>query len=189
MLSAVYATAGLLQADNPPVPEDDLNPIAIELKEVAWGFGSFVVLALVMRYWLFPIVRDGMQARYDKIQGDKESAETLTAAARADVAEYEARLVSVRTEAQQKVDAARETLESERSEKIGAANDRIAEKRSEAQAAVDAARSEAMDDVEGAVVAVVSRATEIALGRPADESTVRSAVRDNMGAAAGTGGS
>ena len=27
-------------------PESDLNPIAPELKEVVWGFGAFVVLAL-----------------------------------------------------------------------------------------------------------------------------------------------
>ena len=97
----------------------ELNPIAPEAKELIWGFGAFVVLFVCMRVWLFPKVREGMQARYDMIQSDNESAETLTAAARADVAEYEARLASVRAEAQQKVDAARATLESERAERLG----------------------------------------------------------------------
>ena len=42
-----------------PGPENDLNPIFPEVKEVVWGFGSFVVLALAMRLYLFRKVRDG----------------------------------------------------------------------------------------------------------------------------------
>ncbi len=159
----------------------ELNPIAPEPKEMIWGFGAFVVLALCLRYWLFPKVRDGMQARYDSIQSDRESAETLTAAARADVAEYEARLTSVRAEAQQKVDAARATLEAERSEQLGVVNARIAEKRAAAVAEVEAARQAAMGDVEAAVTDVVSRATEIATGKAADADKVVGAVRSSMG--------
>ncbi len=163
----------------------ELNPIAPEVKEMIWGFGAFVVLAVCLRFWLFPKVRAGMQARYDGIQGDRESADTLTAAARADVAEYEARLASVRADAQEKVDAARATLEGERSDKVAAANKRIADKRAAATAEVDAARQAAMGDVESAVSDVVARATEIAIGKTADPSTVSTAVRSAMGASAG----
>ncbi|TFH13171.1 MAG: hypothetical protein E4H05_11390, partial [Acidimicrobiales bacterium] len=59
-------------------PESDLNPIAPELKEIVWGFGAFVVLALAMRLFLFRKVRDGMTARYGSIEGDLEQAEALT---------------------------------------------------------------------------------------------------------------
>lgn len=159
----------------------ELNPIAPEAKEVLWGFGAFVVLAVCLRYWLFPKVREGMQARYDRIQSDKESADTLTASARADVAEYEARLASVRAEAQGKVDAARATLEAERSEQLAAVNARIAEKRAAAAAEVEAARQAAMGDVESAVTDVVGRATEIATGRAPSADTVRNAVSNVMG--------
>ena len=163
----------------------ELNPIAPEAKEMIWGFGAFVVLAICLRFWLFPKVRGGMQARYDKVQSDQESAETLTAAARADVAEYEARLSSVRAEAQQKVDAARATLEAERSEQIGAANARISEQRAAATAEVEAARQAAMGDVESAVTDVVTRATEIATGKAPNASAVQSAVGSAMGASTG----
>jgi F-type H+-transporting ATPase subunit b len=163
----------------------ELNPIAPEAKEMIWGFGAFVVLAICLRFWLFPKVREGMQARYDKVQSDKESAETLTAAARADVAEYEARLTSVRAEAQQKVDAARATLEAERSEQIGAANARISEQRAAATAEVEAARQAAMGDVESAVTDVVTRATEIVTGKAPNASAVQSAVGSAMGAGTG----
>lgn len=168
-----------IETDPAECPE--LNPIAPEAKEMIWGFGAFVVMAVVIRYLLFPKIREGMSARYDKIHGDQESAETLTAAARADVAEYEARLASVRAEAQAKVDAARATLETERSEQVAAVNARIAEKRAAAQAEVDAARAAARGDVEGAVADVVSRATEIATGRAPDAATVQSSVQSAMG--------
>ncbi|MFN3255653.1 MAG: hypothetical protein ACE37B_08150 [Ilumatobacter sp.] len=173
---------GELQTDPANCPE--LNPIAPEVKEMAWGFGAFVILALCLRYWLFPKVRDGMTARYESIESDRESAQTLTAAARADVAEYEARLASVRHEAQQKVDAARATLEKERSERLAEANARIAAKRAEVAAEVEAARQAAMGDVESAVSDVVGRAVEIATGKPADPSVVQTSVRSTMGAGA-----
>ena len=122
-----------------------------------------------------------MAQRYEKIQGDKESAETLTAAARADVAEYEARLTSVRAEAQQQVDAARSTLESERSARLAEVNASIAERRAAATAEVDAARAAAQGDVEAAVSDVVTRATELVVGKRPDPGTVDAAVRSAMG--------
>ncbi len=158
----------------------ELNPIAPEMKEVIWGGGAFIVLLVVLRVWLFPKVREGMAARYDSIQSDRESAETLTAAARADVAEFEARLASVRSEAQERTEAARATLEAERTEAIGEANARIAEKRAAAAAEVEAARQAAMGDVESAVTDVVSRATEIAVGDAPSPDAVRSAVQGAM---------
>ena len=167
-------------------PESDLNPIAPELKEVVWGFGAFVVLALAMRLFLFRKVRDGMTSRYGRIEGDLQSAEESTASARADVAEYEARLTSVRAEAQQKVEAARATLEAERTERLTVVNAGIAERRAEAAAEVEVARAAAMGDVESAVADVVGNAASLAL--QADGSTavsddvVRRAVRSAMGA-------
>ena len=41
------------------VPENDLNPIAPEVKEMVWGFGAFVVLAVLMRWVLFPRMQQG----------------------------------------------------------------------------------------------------------------------------------
>ncbi|MFK7917873.1 MAG: hypothetical protein AB8G14_07335 [Ilumatobacter sp.] len=165
---------------SPECPE--LNPIAPEMKEVIWGGGAFIVMLVVLRVWLFPKVREGMASRYDSIQSDRESADTLTAAARADVAEFEARLASVRSDAQQRTDSARATLEAERNEAIGAANARIAEKRAAVAAEVEAARQAAMGDVEAAVTDVVGRATEIAVGTAPSADTVRTAVQDTMNA-------
>ncbi len=162
-------------------PESDLNPIAPELKEVVWGFGAFVVLALAMRLFLFRKVRDGMTSRYGRIEGDLEQAEALTASARADVAEYDAQVATVRAEAQTRVEAARATLEAERSEKLAAANARIADKRSAAAAEVDAAKQAARGQVESAVADVSARLGELATGRRPSDDVVRGAVAQAMG--------
>ena len=38
------------------------GPIVPELKEVAWCAGSFILLALLLRFWLVPAVKKGMDA-------------------------------------------------------------------------------------------------------------------------------
>ncbi len=161
-------------------PESDLNPIFPEVKEVVWGFGAFVVLALAMRLFLFRKVRDGMTARYDRIEGDLEAAEESTTSARADVTAYEAQVASVRAEAQTRVEAARATLESERTEQIAAVNARIADKRGVAAAEVDAAKLAARGQVESAVVDVSARLSELATGRRPSDDVVSRAVGDAM---------
>jgi F-type H+-transporting ATPase subunit b len=159
-------------------PENDLNPIAPEPKEMLWGFGSFVVMAIAIRYWLFPIVREGMKRRYDHVHDDFEQAETLTAAARAEVAEYEAQVASVRADAHSRVDAARATLEAERSEKVAEVNARINDKKAAATAQVESVRVAAEDQVNAAVAEVVTTAGRIATGRTPSPEAVSAAIAD-----------
>jgi F-type H+-transporting ATPase subunit b len=138
-----------------------------------------------MRYVLFPKLRKGMDARAEKIREQRAAAESVTAAAQADVSNYEAQVAALRHEAQQRVEAARATLEAERSERLAAANAEIAQRRAAALADVEAARAAAQGDVETAVVDVVGHAARIVTGRTVDPAVVQSTVRDVMGAEAG----
>jgi F-type H+-transporting ATPase subunit b len=178
LLDATFVTAE--EGSEAEGPESDLNPIFPEVKEVVWGFGAFVVLALAMRLFLFRKVRDGMSARYDRIEGDLETAQASTTSARADVADYEAQLAAVRADAQTRVEAARATLEAERTEQIAAANARIAEKRGAAAAEVDAAKQAARGQVEAAVADVSVRLSELATGRRPSDEVVQRAVGEAM---------
>ncbi len=156
------------------------NPIAPEGKELLWGGLSFVVMAVAIRYFLFPKLKKGMDDRYAGIRADHESAEATTAAARGDVAEYEKALAAVRAEAAAKVDAARQTLDSERQAAISELNSRIAARRSEADAALSAAREANRSQITAAVSAVVTRATELSVGRAPDAAVVERAIADAM---------
>jgi F-type H+-transporting ATPase subunit b len=175
-LSEHAATAAATEDKGP-------SPIAPELKELVWGGGSFIVLFVLMRYWLFPRVKKGMVARYGKIQGDHEAADALRAEARGEVAAYNQELAMVKAEAAKRIDAVRQTLETERAAAIGAANERIAAKRAEANAVNDAARAAAAPHVHAAVADVSGRAAELATGRKPEAAMVESVVTSLMGAA------
>ena len=165
-LPQAYAEATTTAEDKGP------SPIAPEIKELAWGAGAFIVLFVLMRLVLFPRLKQGMDARYGKIRGDHETADATRAAAKAEVAEYEAELALVKAEARLRVDAARQTLEGERTVALADANDRIAARRAEATAANDAARAAAEEHIQAAVADVSSRAAELATGRRPDPAEV-----------------
>ena len=160
--------------------EEGPSPIAPEIKELAWGAGSFIVLALLMRFFLFPRLKKGMDARYAHIRGGHEQADNARAAARAEVSEYESALATVKAEASERVDAARHTLETERTARLAEVNAAIAVKREAAAAAAEAAREAVRGDVASAAADVTARTIELATGNAPDASAVRNAVEQSM---------
>jgi len=156
------------------------NPIAPESKELYWAAGSFIVLFILMRFFFFPKIKKGMEARYAGIRGNVEGADKVKADARGAVAEYEKALDAVRAEAAARVDKARQTVDAERQAKLAEVNGRIAAKRAEADAANAAARAAVRDQVAAAVTQVASKAAELATGRTPDAATVQQAVTAAM---------
>jgi len=161
-------------------PDKGPSPIAPEVKELAWGAGAFILLFVMMRLVIFPRLKTGMDARYGKIRGDHQNADDTRAAARAEVAAYEAELATVKAEVRQRIDAARQTLETERTAALAEANERIAVRRAEAIAATDAARTAAAQHISEAVVDVSSRVAELATGRRPDAAAVTGIVSSLM---------
>jgi F-type H+-transporting ATPase subunit b len=162
--------------------QDGPSPLAIEPKELAWGAGAFILLALLMRFWLFPAVKKGMDARYAHIRGGHEQADQARAAAQNEVAEYESALATVKAEANERVEAARQTLEAERSARLAEVNAAIAAKREAAAAEAAAAREAMRGDIAAAVADVTARTVELTIGRAPDPEVVRRAVDSVMGA-------
>ncbi|MEY2958592.1 MAG: synthase subunit [Actinomycetota bacterium] len=159
------------------------NPISPETKELYWGAGAFLVLAVVMRYLLFPRLKRSMDQRYASIRADVEGADAVRAAAHADVAAYERALADARAEAAARVDAARAALDAERNAELTKVNARIAERRSVADAASAATREAVRSEISAAVASVVTRATEIAVGRaPSADAVQRAVARAMQGA-------
>lgn len=158
------------------------SPIVPEMKELAWGAGSFIVFALLMRFFLYPRLKAGMDARYASIRDGHESADAARAAARAEVADYESAIAGVKAEAAARVDAARLVLDEERNAALAEVNARIATKREAAAAAAEADREAVRGQIEGAVADVASRAVELAVGKRPDAAVVSQAVSESMSA-------
>ena len=156
------------------------NPIAPEIKELAWGAGSFIVFLFFMRLFLVPKVRKGMASRYESIQADHEYASATRDGAKQDVARYEAAIAEIRSEAARRLEVARQTLDKERSEKVAQVNAQIAQRRTAAEAEVAAARAAAQSQIVTAVGAVTTRATQIAVGVSPDAAIVSRSVQQAM---------
>ena len=156
------------------------NPIAPEIKELAWGAGSFIVFLFFMRLFLVPKVRKGMASRYESIQADHEYASATRDGARQDVARYESAIAEIRSEAARRLETARQTLDKERQEKVAQVNAQIAQRRAAAEAEVAAARAAAQGQIVTAVGAVTTRATQIAVGVSPDAAIVSRSVQQAM---------
>jgi F-type H+-transporting ATPase subunit b len=161
------------------------NPILPVPAEMAWGLGSFLVLVLLMRVWLYPGLKKGIDARNAKVRADHESAEATRDAAARDLAQYEAAIATARGEAAGVIDAARQDVDEDRRTKIAAANARIADQRSVAAAEIEAARHAALGQVEDIVVEVASAAAEKIVGAPIDRASARPLVSEVVRAGVG----
>ena len=160
------------------VPEP--NPIAPDTSELLWASGSFFVLLILMRFFLFPRLKKGMNDRYGAIRADIEGAEKVTHDARSAVADYEKAVAEIRNEAAARIENARQTVDSERNAKLAEVNARIAAARAEADKQTEAARAAVRGDIAGAVATVAARAAEVATGRKPDAAVVQSAVATAM---------
>jgi F-type H+-transporting ATPase subunit b len=156
------------------------NPIAAEPKELLWSAGAFLVLLVVMRYFLLPRLKKGMDERYASIRSNIEGADQVKSSARADVANYDAAVAAVRVEAAARVDAARQTLDNERTARLSEVNARIATARADADAANNAARAAGQAQVATAVATVVAQAAELASGTRPEQSVVDQVVKQIM---------
>jgi F-type H+-transporting ATPase subunit b len=156
------------------------NPVNPAKNEILWAGGSFLVLFVLMRYFLFPRLKKSMDARYASIRANSEGADQVKADAKSDVASYEQALAAARAEAAGRVDAARQTVDNERNAQLAQVNARIAAARAEADQQNAAARAAAQGDVASAVATVASRVAELALGKAPDASVVNAAVASAM---------
>jgi F-type H+-transporting ATPase subunit b len=159
-------------------PDEGPSPIAPEVKELLWGGGAFLVFLALMRLFLVPRVKKGMEARYREVRSELEAADDIRAQAEREVAEYQSALAGVRAEATARIDAARRQLEAERAERLAEVNARISARRAEALAEVEAARTAARQTIDEAVASVASHAVELAIGKRPDPDVVRRAVAD-----------
>jgi F-type H+-transporting ATPase subunit b len=156
------------------------NPVNPAKNEMLWAAGSFLVLFVLMRYFLFPRLKKSTDARYASIRANSEGAEQVKVDAKSDVAEYEKALDAARAEAAGRVDAARQTVDNERTAQLAQVNGRIAAARADADQKNAAARAAAQGDVAAAVATVASRVAELALGKAPDASVVNAAVASTM---------
>lgn len=172
----------LISAEVTEEEKEAPNPILPTGQELAYAVVGFALLFFAMRYWLFPKLRRGMDARDAHIRAGHEDAEALRSAVAAEAAAYEAGIAEARAEAAKVLDAARAEVDADRQRKVAAVNARIAEAKAAATQADDAAKAGVMGQVEDAVADVASTMASRVLGRPIDAGSVRGVVSEVVNA-------
>ena len=145
------------------------NPILPETTEIIWGGAAFIVLLALMRWKLFPVVKNLMEQRTQRIQDAIDDADRQRAEAAEVKANYEAELADAKAEAARIVDEAREQAASVRADLQARAEADIAEMRERAAADVEASKRQAIADLQSEVSDIALGAAEAVLGRSLED--------------------
>jgi len=154
------------------------SPILPAVNEIIWGGAAFLVLFGLMAWKLFPAVKDGMDARADKILDDLAAADKAKADALAEQATYTAKLGDAKAEAAQIVDDAREQANLVRADLQSRAEADIAETRRQAAAEVETTKAQAINDLRGEVSDIALGAAELVIGTQLDRAAHASLIDD-----------
>jgi F-type H+-transporting ATPase subunit b len=159
------------------------NPILPEYREVLWGLGSFILLALLMRYVLYPRLERSMNERASNIQADLDAADHVSASVAGEQQAYADRLAAAHAEAASIVDAARSKAEAARTERLVGLNTELAGLRGAATMEVDAAKAAAQASFSDTIADLAVKAASKVVAKPLDVSSNRSTVDAFVGGA------
>ncbi len=163
------------------------NPIIPELTEIIWGGAAFIVLLALMKWKLFPVVKNLMEQRTQRIQDSLDDADRERAEAAEIRARYEAELADAKAEAARLVDEAREQAAAVRTDLQARAEADIADMRERAAADVEASKRQAIADLQSEVSDIALGAAEAVLGRSLENPEMQRQLVDDYIASVGAG--
>lgn len=144
-----------------------------ELNEVIWGGGAFLVLLAAMIKWGFPLVRNTMEARTERIRNDLQAAQAARVEAENTQKQLAAELAESKANAAKIVEQARqEALVLSANMQVKAEAD-IAEMRQRAAGEIESARSRALADLQADVADIVVGAASRVVERNLDVNSQR----------------
>ena len=163
------------------------NPIRPETTEIIWGGAAFIVLLALMKWKLFPVVKNLMDQRTQRIQDSLDEADRERAEAAEVRARYEAELADAKAEAARLVDEARDQAAAVRADLQSRAEADIADMRERAAADVEASKRQAIADLQSEVSDIALGAAEAVLGRSLENPEMQRQLVDDYIASVGAG--
>jgi F-type H+-transporting ATPase subunit b len=163
--------------------EETSNPILPTGNELFWGAVCFALLWALMKWVLLPPITRTMERRAAKVREDLDAAETASAQAQAELAEYESSLVSAKAESVRIIEDARTSAEAERAGVVGGAEGDAATVRAEAAAEVAAAKDRAKADLQQSVATIAIDAAEAVVQKQVDRAAAMSTVEQYVNGA------
>jgi F-type H+-transporting ATPase subunit b len=164
------------KADDPKACQEAPSPILPATDELVWGAISFVALFFLLRKFAFPAIKQGMDARAERIRADLQAAETKREEADTVLAEYRAQLNDARSEAGRIIEEARRAADGLKRDQEARLQTELADLRQRAIADIESAKSHAMADLRGEVASLAIGAAEVVVQRNLDAKTQKQLV-------------
>ncbi|HEY3141532.1 MAG TPA: F0F1 ATP synthase subunit B [Acidimicrobiales bacterium] len=164
------------KADDPKACQEAPSPILPATDELVWGAISFVALFFLLRKFAFPAIKQGMDARAERIRADLQAAETKREEADTVLAEYRAQLNDARSEAGRIIEEARRAADGLKRDQEARLQTELADLRQRAIADIESAKSHAMADLRGEVANLAIGAAEVVVQRNLDAKTQKQLV-------------
>ena len=141
------------------------SPILPAKNELIWGAISFVVLLALLYKFAWPALKNGMEARTERIRSDLDAADTAKADAERILEDYRAQLSDARNESARIIEEARQAADALRRDQEQRLQTELADMRERAAADIEAAKRQAIADLRGDVAELAIGAAEVILHR------------------------
>jgi F-type H+-transporting ATPase subunit b len=166
------------QANDPDACQEAPSPIMPAADEFVWGSIAFLVLLFLLWKFAYPSIKQGMEARTERIRADLAAAEDAKAEAGTVLDQYRAQLADAKSEAGRIIEEAREAADAVKRDHEARLQTELAEVRARAVADIESAKVQAMADLRGEVAQLAIGAAEVVVGRSLDEATQVQLVED-----------
>jgi F-type H+-transporting ATPase subunit b len=148
------------------------------MNELIWGGISFALLFLLMWKFAFPAIKDGMNARTERIRGDLDAAESAKAEAVGVLDGYKAQLADAKNEAARIIEEARQSADALKKDQETRLQTELAEARARAAADIEAAKAQATADLRNELSQLAVGAASAVVGKNLDPATQNQLVED-----------
>ncbi len=149
------------------------NPIVPAANEVIWGSIAFIVLFILIAKLAYPRLKQGLDARSERIRKSLDDAERAREEAQRVLEEYRGQLAEARNEAARLIEEARQSAEQVRQDLRKKAEAEAAEIKQRAQDDIAAQVSRTMADLQARVSLMAIQLAEKIVEKNLDEDANR----------------
>jgi F-type H+-transporting ATPase subunit b len=147
------------------------SPILPATNELIWGAISFVILLGLLYKFAWPGLKNGLEARAERIRADLDAAETAKSEADHLLDEYKAQLADARNESSRIIEEARQAADALRRDQEQRLQTELAQLRERAAADIEGAKRQAIADLRDEVAQLAIGAAEVIVQRNLDRDT------------------
>ena len=170
------SVTALLLAQEGEHEREGIDLVLPETAELVWGVICFAIVAFVLMRIALPRIREAIEAREQKIQGDLESAENAKSEAHNQLEEYKKQLAEARREANRIIEEARSSAEEVRKDILARSEKEAEGIVARAQEQIQAERQRTVQELQRQIADLSIELAEKVVGRSLDGGSQRDLV-------------